>query len=69
MLGMCYPYSVTITCVCDSDNQVINCFPTRGRGKQEGGGREKMSLARRDNITEILLATTALVVVIALFCR
>ena len=74
ILSVCYPYSKTITCVCDIQGQVVNCFPTKGRGFKDntigrvGGAREEnLSLAMEDNITEILLATTTLVAVIAFF--
>ena len=51
---------------------VVNCFPTKGRelkeeemvAREQG---EKKYQVMEDNITEILLATTALVAVIAFF--
>ena len=70
VLAVCYPYSKTITCVCDVQGVVINCFPTKGGVDTEEElkteGEEKYA-GGEDNITEIILATTALVAVIAFF--
>ena len=74
-LSVCHPYGMSITCVCDKQGKVVNCFPSMGEGMKgrlegrEGGGREERDLSMEDNITEILLATTALVAVIAFFVR
>ena len=75
-LSVCHPYGMTITCVCDAQGKVVNCFPTirtgvKGEEVQErkGGRKGETSVAMEDNITEILLATTALVAVIAFFVR
>ena len=74
-LSVCHPYGMTITCVCDTQDRVVNCFPSLEKGVKgevegrEGGGRKEKSLSMEDNITEILLATTALVAVIAFFLR
>ena len=71
-MTVCYPYGRSIACVCRAHEQVVNCFPTlemeRRRSEQErlqGDSRSKVV----DNNTEILLAATALVAVIALFLR
>ena len=75
-LSVCHPYGMSITCVCDTQGKVVNCFPTirtgvKGEEVQErkGGRKGEKSVAMEDNITEILLATTALVAVIAFFVR
>ena len=31
---LCYPYGVTITCVCDNSGSVYNCYPTNYKNKQ-----------------------------------
>lgn len=70
MPALCYPYGSSITCVCDPRGNVYNCFPTDYKGKQGnlnfGEGKKKVS-SGEDQRTEILLASTALVAVIALF--
>ena len=69
-LSVCHPYGMSITCVCDKQGKVVNCFPSMGEGmKGQVEGREERDLSMEDNITEILLATTALVAVIAFFVR
>ena len=30
---LCYPYGVTITCVCDNSGSVYNCYPTNYKNK------------------------------------
>jgi len=77
MVSLCFPYGSPITCVCDPRGHVYNCFPTDTKGKmasyrapENGGGN---SIGGRtggkggDQRTEIVLATTALVAVVALF--
>jgi hypothetical protein len=72
---VCHPYGMTITCVCDTQGKVVNCFPSMGKEvkgqveEREVRGRGESSLVMEDNITEILLATTALLAVIAFFVR
>jgi len=70
MPSLCYPYGSSITCVCDPRGSVYNCFPTDYKGKQGslsiGEAKKKVS-PEEDQRTEILLASTALVAVIALF--
>ena len=74
-MSVCYPYGRTIACVCNSHDQVINCFPTLEMGRERddggrvGGGRGEKGRQIKDNQTEILLAATALVAVTALFLR
>jgi len=69
MPNLCYPYGASITCVCDPRGSVYNCFPTDyNKGEQGRHDESKNTLARgEDKRTEILLASTALVAVIALF--
>jgi len=74
---LCYPYGVTITCVCDNTGSVYNCYPTNYKNKHQGhvGANSqaqderltKSEKSRGDQTVEIILATTALVTVIALF--
>ena len=33
---LCYPYGVTITCVCDNSGSVYNCYPTNYKNKHQG---------------------------------
>ena len=79
---LCYPYGVSITCVCDNTGSVYNCYPTNYKGKGGGGSGsaagsgtgDKLAgragkVGRGDQTVEIILATTALVTVIALFLR
>ena len=109
---LCYPYGVTITCVCDNTGSVYNCYPTNYKNKHQGhvGANSqaqvmkeillliacsfvtlnsiesfltssslllsfqderltKAEKSRGDQTVEIILATTALVTVIALFLR
>ena len=100
---LCYPYGVTITCVCDNTGSVYNCYPTNYKNKHNShlttnsavqvsrvvyvdsripGCRivdtmcmlqddrlMKPEKSRGDQTVEIILATTALVTVIALFLR
>ena len=107
---LCYPYGVTITCVCDNTGSVYNCYPTNYKNKHQGhvGANSqaqvrkhccllraassklnniesippschyalfqddrltKSEKSRGDQTVEIILATTALVTVIALFLR
>ena len=33
---LCYPYGVTITCVCDNSGSVYNCYPTNYKNKHTG---------------------------------
>lgn len=72
MVSLCFPYGSPITCVCDPRGHVYNCFPTDTKGKmasyrapEVGGGRGGGKGG--DQRTEIVLATTALVAVVALF--
>ena len=30
---LCYPYGVSITCVCDNSGSVYNCYPTNYKNK------------------------------------
>jgi len=77
MVSLCFPYGSPITCVCDPRGHVYNCFPTDTKGKmasyratEAGGGASIGGRAGGrggDQRTEIVLATTALVAVVALF--
>ena len=73
MLVVCFPYSQEITCVCNTQEQVVNCFPTRiGEDTlEEKTSRvdDRMELDINDSNTEVLLATSALVAVVAFFLR
>jgi len=77
MVSLCFPYGSPITCVCDPRGHVYNCFPTDTKGKMASyrspeAGRGTSIGGRSggrggDQRTEIVLATTALVAVVALF--
>lgn len=73
---LCYPYGVSITCVCDNSGSVYNCYPTNYKNKHSAHINNsplqeerlaKTETGRSDQTVEIILATTALVTVIALF--
>jgi len=73
---LCYPYGVSITCVCDNSGSVYNCYPTNYKNKHSAHINNsplqddrliKTEKSRGDQTVEIILATTALVTVIALF--
>ena len=58
--------------MCDQRGSVYNCFPTdynKGGQDRHSEGRKGVTHARVDQRVEILLASTALVAVIALFLR
>lgn len=83
MVSLCFPYGSPITCVCDPRGHVYNCFPTDTKGGKmgsfHGGGDQRRQaelggkigagrgMVVEDQRTEIVLATTALVAVVALF--
>ena len=63
---------VSITCVCDPQGAIFNCFPTnyKRRAEQEAKTRDpstQRSVVDTDERVEVILASTALVAVIALF--
>ena len=63
---------VSITCVCDPQGAIFNCFPTnyKRRPEQEARARDpslQRSEVDTDERVEVILASTALVAVIALF--
>ena len=64
---------VSITCVCDPQGAIFNCFPTnyKRRPEQEARAQRDPSTQRSvvdtDERVEVILASTALVAVIALF--
>ena len=46
---LCYPYGVTITCVCDNTGSVYNCYPTNYKNKHQGHvGANSQSQVVRD---------------------
>ena len=59
--------------MCNTQEQVVNCFPTRiGENTLEeksGSVDDRMEFDIDDSITEVLLATSALVAVVAFFLR
>ena len=72
MPNLCYPYGASITCVCDPRGSVYNCFPTdykKGGQDMHSEGKKVDAQDKVDQRVEILLASTALVTVIALFLR
>ena len=65
---------VSITCVCDPQGAIFNCFPTNYKRRGEVTASSREASVRRaevdtDERVEVILATTALVAVIALFLR
>ena len=65
---------VSITCVCDPQGAIFNCFPTNYKRRGEVTASSREASVRRaevdhDERVEIILATTALVAVIAMFLR
>ena len=66
---------VSITCVCDPQGAIFNCFPTnyKRRGEVTASSSREASVRRAevdsDERVEVILASTALVAVIALFLR
>ena len=65
---------VSITCVCDPQGAIFNCFPTNYKrvaqfGELNKGNKISKAEMDQDEKVEIILASTALVAVIALFLR
>ena len=64
---------MSITCVCDPQGAIFNCFPTNYKRRGEGTASREASIRRaevdQDERVEVILASTALVAVIALFLR
>ena len=64
---------VSITCVCDPQGAIFNCFPTNYKRRGEVTSSREASIRRTevdsDERVEVILASTALVAVIALFLR
>ena len=64
---------VSITCVCDPQGAIFNCFPTNYKRRGEVTASREASIRRaevdQDERVEVILASTALVAVIALFLR
>ena len=65
---------VSITCVCDPQGAIFNCFPTNYKRVAQFGELNKRNSINKaemdqDEKVEIILASTALVAVIALFIR
>ena len=65
---------VSITCVCDPQGAIFNCFPTNYKRVAQFGELNKRNSINKaemdqDEKVEIILASTALVAVIALFLR
>ena len=62
---------VSITCVCDPQGAIFNCFPTNYKRRGEVTASREASIRRaevdQDERVEVILASTALVAVIALF--
>ena len=63
---------MSITCVCDPQGAIFNCFPTNYKRRPEQEARTRDSSTQRsvvdtDERVEVILASTALVAVIALF--
>ena len=63
----------SITCVCDPQGTIFNCFPTNYKLRNDisdsSSQNIKKSQMEQDEEVEIILASTALVAVIALFLR
>ena len=64
----------SITCVCDPQGTIFNCFPTNyklGNDISQSGQTSniKKSQLEQDEKVEIILASTALLAVVALFLR
>ena len=64
---------MSITCVCDPQGAIFNCFPTNYKRRGEVTASREASIRRaevdQDERVEVILASTALVAVIALFLR
>ena len=64
---------MSITCVCDPQGAIFNCFPTNYKRRGEVTSSREASIRRTevdsDERVEVILASTALVAVIALFLR
>ena len=66
---------VSITCVCDPQGAIFNCFPTNYKRRGEMTSSREASIRKAEVVTdqdervEVILASTALVAVIALFLR
>ena len=71
MSHLCHPYGALITCVCNQQGGIYKCFPTEKETAQMTGDmkQDKTTMASMDGRTEIVLATTFLVLVVLLFIR